>query len=163
MPHTNPGSITETPMTTTAPMMTIGRLSRRTGVSVKTLREYERLGFIYTQGRSAGNYRLFAEEAVWCVQATQGLRSLGLTLKQIQELAASYLAYPGDTINPLLDERLTQAASRVESQIADLQDLRQRIRDFQGVMAGKSSPNSLVALAHLLTLDPRRASAFARP
>jgi MerR family transcriptional regulator, copper efflux regulator len=41
--------------------MTIGQLSRRTGVPIKVLREYERLGFVYTLGRSAGNYRLFGE------------------------------------------------------------------------------------------------------
>ncbi len=40
--------------------MTIGQLSRRTGVPIKALREYERLGFLYTLGRSESNYRLFA-------------------------------------------------------------------------------------------------------
>jgi hypothetical protein len=35
-------------------------------VPVKALREYEDLGLIYTVGRSAGNYRLFDEEALWC-------------------------------------------------------------------------------------------------
>jgi DNA-binding transcriptional MerR regulator len=34
-------------------LMTIGTLSRRTGVPVKTLRTYEDLGLIYTAGRSA--------------------------------------------------------------------------------------------------------------
>src|SRR5260370_42556590 len=66
--------------------MTIGQLSRRTGVPIKVLRDYERLGFVYTLGRSTGNYRLFAEEALWCVQVFQGLRSLGLTLQEIQTL-----------------------------------------------------------------------------
>lgn len=47
-------------------VMTIGGLSRQTGVPVKTLREYEDLGLIYTVGRSAGNYRLFdAEASAW--------------------------------------------------------------------------------------------------
>ncbi len=32
--------------------MTIGQLSQRTGVPIKTLREYEGLGFLYTRGRS---------------------------------------------------------------------------------------------------------------
>jgi hypothetical protein len=48
--------------------MTIGQLSRRTGVPIKALREYEQLGLIYTLGRSESNYRLFDEEALWCVQ-----------------------------------------------------------------------------------------------
>ena len=40
--------------------MTIGGLARRTGVPVKTLREYEDLGLIYTVGRS------LVVEYAWC-------------------------------------------------------------------------------------------------
>jgi DNA-binding transcriptional MerR regulator len=50
------------------------RLSRRTGVPVKALREYEDLGLIYTAGRSAGNYRLFSGEVLWCSRVTGTLR-----------------------------------------------------------------------------------------
>jgi hypothetical protein len=32
--------------------MTIGQLSRRTGVPIKVLRHYEDLGFLYTLGRT---------------------------------------------------------------------------------------------------------------
>ncbi len=39
--------------------MTIGELSRRTGMPMKAIREYEGMGLIYTVGRSPGNYRLF--------------------------------------------------------------------------------------------------------
>jgi Alkylmercury lyase/MerR family regulatory protein len=60
--------------------MIIGQLARRTGVPIKTLREYEQLGLIYTLGRSESNYRLFDEEALWCVQVIRTMRSLGLTL-----------------------------------------------------------------------------------
>lgn len=56
--------------------MTIGQLSRHTGVPIKVLRTYEGLGFLYTLGRSESNYRLFGQEALWCVQVIQGLRSL---------------------------------------------------------------------------------------
>jgi alkylmercury lyase len=64
--------------------MTIGQLSQRTSVPIKILRTYEGFGFLCTRGRSEGNYRLFGEETLWCVQVIQGLRSLGLTLKEIQ-------------------------------------------------------------------------------
>lgn len=47
--------------------MTVGELSRRTGVPIKTLRQYTDWGLIYTVGRSATNYRLFDDEALWCV------------------------------------------------------------------------------------------------
>lgn len=44
--------------------MTVGELSRRTGVSVRKLREYTDLGLIYTLGRSPANVRLFDTDAL---------------------------------------------------------------------------------------------------
>jgi DNA-binding transcriptional MerR regulator len=142
--------------------MTIGQLSRRTGVPIKVLREYEALGFLYTLGRSESNYRLFGEEAVWCVQVVQGLRSLGLTLKEIQSLTTRYREHPDDSIDGLLDATLAQARARVEGQIAQLEGLRERILEFQAVRtrsrallpACSSAPD----LARLLASDPRRSA-----
>ncbi len=141
--------------------MTIGQLSRRTGVPIKALREYERLGFVYTLGRSTGNYRLFAEEALWCVQVVQGLRSLGLTLKEIQTLLTRYCERPDEPIGALLDV-LAQALARVEARIATLQALRDRILEFQTIracaLAQLSAQPSAPELAHLLASDPRRST-----
>ena len=138
--------------------MTIGQLSRRTGVPIKVLREYEHLGLIYTRGRSASNYRLFDEEAVWCVQVTQGLRSLGLTLNEIHDLVAVYLDHRGESVEQALRADLRQALLRVEARIADLQALRQRILDFEAASAGMPAPPSASSLLQLLASDPRRAS-----
>jgi len=101
-------------------VMTIGALSRRTGVPVKILREYEDLGLIYTVGRSPGNYRLFDDEALWCVQTIGGLRGLGLTLKEIQALASTYLNDRGEPIGPRLARLLGAAPTRTEDRIAEL-------------------------------------------
>ncbi len=71
--------------------MTIGQLSERSGVPIKILRQYEDRGFLDTLGASRSNYCLFGEEALWYVQVVQGLRSLGLTLKEIRTFATAYL------------------------------------------------------------------------
>jgi len=137
--------------------MTIGQLARRTGVSIKTLREYECLGFLYTLGRSENNYRLFDESALWCVQVIQSLRSLGLTLKEIREITTLYLEHPAEPIKPHLQQNLHQARLRVEAQIADLQALRRRILDFQAAYASpQAQPPELV---RLFASDPRRTPA----
>ena len=73
-------------------LMTVGELSRRTGLSIKAIREYEALGLIYSAGRSDGNYRLFDETALWCARVITEWRSVGLTIKQIKRLGDSYLA-----------------------------------------------------------------------
>jgi len=111
--------------------MTIGQLSRRTGVPIKALREYERLGLIYTLGRSESNYRLFGEEALWCVQVILSLRSLGLTLKEIQEVSAFYCERPGEPVGPHLAQKLNRVLIRIEARLTELQAVRQRIYDFQ--------------------------------
>src|SRR5215469_9546674 len=130
--------------------MTIGQLSKLTGVPIKVLRHYEDLGFLYTPGRSEGNYRLFGEEALWCVQVIQGLRSLGLTLKEIQALVRCYLERPGEPSGALLEAHLAQALARVEARITALQALRQRILEFQAASAGAPAPPATAALMQLL-------------
>ncbi len=72
-------------------LMTIGELSRRTGMPVKALRDYEGMGLISTVGRSPGNYRLFDGSALWCVGVIRGLRSLALTVAEICEVVGIYL------------------------------------------------------------------------
>ncbi len=142
--------------------MTIGQLSRRTGVPIKVLREYEALGFLYTLGRSESNYRLFGEEALWCVQVVQSLRSLGLTLKEIQALTTRYREQPDESIDGLLAATLAQARARVEGQIAQLEALRQRILEFQAVrtraQALLPAHSSAPDLVRLLASDPRRSA-----
>jgi MerR family copper efflux transcriptional regulator len=132
--------------------MTIGQLSRRTGVPIKALREYEQLGLIYTLGRSESNYRLFDEEALWCVQVIRTMRSLGLPLKEIQDLAAVYLERPDEPIGPHFGEKLESALARLEARVADLQALRQRIRDFQSAHAAELAGETEL---DLLASDPR--------
>jgi len=47
-------------------------LGRR--VPAAALQESEDLGLIYRVGRSAGNYRPFSEEALWCLGVIDTLR-----------------------------------------------------------------------------------------
>lgn len=107
--------------------MTIGALSKRTGVPVKQLRRYEDLGFIYTVGRSGGNYRLFDESALWCVEVVEAWRSLGLTLNEVSDLVAAYWASPEENIGPRLAERLQAVRDRTEARISELRQLLRRI------------------------------------
>lgn len=134
---------------TSASVMTIGRLSRRTGVPVKVLREYEDMGLIYTVRRSPGNYRLFGEDALWCVGVVSGLRTLGLTLNEIHELASNYLAHPGEPAGQPLAGVLNVVRTRTERRIAELQELLGRLDEFEVAAAAE-----LAGQADFRTLDP---------
>jgi DNA-binding transcriptional MerR regulator len=143
-------------MGTDGRLMTVGELSRRTGLSVKAIREYEALGLIYSAGRSESNYRLFDDAALWCAQVISTLRSLGLTIKQIDRLASAYLGRPDEPIGPQLAPLLEEAEQRVEDRIAELAAVRERIRDYR---AGHAAALAGRPGADLFGQDPRRRTA----
>ena len=106
-------------MTSNGPM-TVGELSRRTGVPVKNLRHTD-WGLIYTVGRSPTNYRLFDADALWCVELIGQLRGLGLTVAEIRELTGT------DTpIGPRLAELLHRSRARLTPRIAELEQMFER-------------------------------------
>jgi len=133
--------------------MTIGELARRTGLSVKAIREYEARGLMYTVGRSAGNYRLFDESALWCAQVIAALRAVGLTVKEIEGLAGVYLTRREEPIGPHIAPLLRRAEQRIDERIAALEDMRRRIHQYraQNAAALAGRPGADFA-AH----DPRR-------
>jgi MerR family copper efflux transcriptional regulator len=133
-----------------ADVMTIGTLSRRTGIPVKALRTYEDMGLLYTVGRSPGNYRLFGEEALWCVGVVSGLRSLGLTLEEIRGVAADYLGNTDEPVGPRLAAVLKAVRARTERHIAELHERLRRIDEFERAAAAE-----LTGLTDFHARDPR--------
>jgi MerR family copper efflux transcriptional regulator len=133
--------------------MTVGELSRRTGLSIKAIRQYEALGLIYSAGRSEGGYRLFDESALWCAHVISTLRSLGVTIKEIDRLASAYLSRPDEPVGPRVAALLDRAERRIGDRIAELEAVRGRIRDYRtrhaAALAGRPG-------AQLFGPDPRR-------
>lgn len=64
----------------------VGEVASLTGVSVRTLHHYDRVGLLRPTGRSASDYRLYADEDLLRLQQILTLRVLGFPLKQIGEL-----------------------------------------------------------------------------
>lgn len=121
--------------------MTVGELSRRTNVPVKKLRQYEDLGMIYSLGRSTSGYRLFDDDALWCVAGITTLRSLGLTETEIQRLGEDH-DRSEHHIGRRLAEALQAARARTQDRIDDLQRRLDRIDEFtrthRALLAGRT-------------------------
>jgi DNA-binding transcriptional MerR regulator len=113
-----------------AGLMTVGELARRTGLSIKAIRQYEALGLIYSAGRSEGGYRLFDDSALWCARVISTLRSLGL-IKKIDQLGSAYLSRPDEPIGPHLAALLDGSEQRIDDRIAELTAFRERIRAYR--------------------------------
>jgi DNA-binding transcriptional MerR regulator len=68
--------------------MTIGQLSLRSGVPVRTLRFYADAGVLPEAGRSESGYRLFGPDAVARARLVRTLRELGVGLAEVKRVLA---------------------------------------------------------------------------
>ena len=64
----------------------IGDAAALTGVSAKMIRHYEAIGLIPPANRTFANYRLYSEADLHRLRFIRRGRSLGFSMKQIQEL-----------------------------------------------------------------------------
>lgn len=64
----------------------IGRLARRTGYSIDTIRYYERIALMPTVERTGGGHRLYGGHHVRRLAFIRHCRTLGLSLDQVRDL-----------------------------------------------------------------------------
>lgn len=101
-------------------LMTVSDLVRRTGMSAKLIRRFTDLGLIYSPGRSATNYRMFDESALWCVRAISSLRDLGLTIREIKAIGTAYINEPDSDVRTMVEHRVREARRRARSSMDQL-------------------------------------------
>ncbi|MDC3955294.1 helix-turn-helix domain-containing protein [Polyangium jinanense] len=99
--------------------LTIGELSRRTGIPVKTLRFYSDEGLLPPAGRSRANYRLYDEEQVVRVELVRTLREAGVDLATIRKVLARNLS---------LEDALRLRLAAVEAHVASLSRIAAALR-----------------------------------
>src|SRR3712207_4536058 len=64
----------------------VGEVAGLTGVSVRTLHHYDRIGLLRPRQRTAAGYRLYGEQDLLRLQQILTLRYLGFPLRRIGEL-----------------------------------------------------------------------------
>lgn len=67
-------------------MLTIGELSRATGVKIPTIRYYEQMGLMAAAERSGGNQRRYESQDRERLSFIKHARDLGFTIEAIREL-----------------------------------------------------------------------------
>lgn len=70
-------------------MMTVHEVSRRTGVSVRTLQYYDKMGLLPSTARTEAGYRLYNDAALERLQQILLFRALAFSLKEIQAILQS--------------------------------------------------------------------------
>ncbi|NEZ40582.1 MerR family transcriptional regulator [Paenibacillus alvei] len=67
-------------------MLTIGQLAERTGITIRTLRYYDKLGLLAPSDYKEGGHRLYNADALSRLQQIQALKFIGFSLKDIADL-----------------------------------------------------------------------------
>ena len=70
-------------------MMTVHEVSRLTGVSIRALQYYDRIGLLSPAARTDAGYRLYDESALEILQQILLFRELEFPLKDIQRILQS--------------------------------------------------------------------------
>ncbi|MBT2385013.1 MerR family transcriptional regulator [Streptomyces sp. ISL-11] len=102
--------------------MRIGELSRRSGVSERSLRYYETQGLLRSE-RTPGGQRHYGEWAVDRVIRIQALYAAGLNSKKIAQLLPCMRdtdGGPSEIATPQLVTELTEERDRIDRMITDL-------------------------------------------
>lgn len=106
-----------------SPLLRIGDVAQASGVSVDTLRFYERRGLLRPAGRRSSGYREYAPETVRLVRFIRRAQSLGFTLAEVEELVRlREQAWTGSG-----PAHLREAAG------AKMQEIDRRVRELQAL------------------------------
>jgi DNA-binding transcriptional MerR regulator len=102
----------------------IGQVAREAGVSIDTVRFYERRGVLPAPERQPSGYRMFTEPAVERIRMARELQNLGFTLDEVIDALHAH-----DTGLATCESerwRLEAVVDRIDARIAELRRTRRR-------------------------------------
>lgn len=109
----------------------IGEIAKLLGISQRTIRYYEELGFI-NPGRSNGRFRIYAESDYNRLRTILHLKELGMSLEEIGALL--HLRKEGSVhdVSPKLREALLEKREEFESK---LKKYREGIKELESLLS----------------------------
>lgn len=113
--------------------ITIGELSRRTGVKVPTIRYYEQIGLMPAPARTEGKQRRYDSAELTRLNFIRHARELGFEVDAIRELLA--LSAQPDRSCAEVDQITRRHLVEVDRRIEQLQALRLELRRMVGECA----------------------------
>lgn len=93
----------------------IGEVASRSGVSIDTVRFYERRSLLPIAPRTAGGYRMFASEAIERIQFIKQAQELGFSLHDIATLLTTNGESECLRVHDLLDAKVAEIDNRMKS------------------------------------------------
>src|SRR5437879_873484 len=93
----------------------IGKAAKLAGISVDTIRFYQKLGLIDRATRSVGGYRLFDGQQIRDLKFVRHAQELGFSLSEIKELLALRKKHHAcSEVQSMLEGKLTDVRAKIE-------------------------------------------------
>ncbi len=103
----------------------IGQVARDAGVTVDTVRFYERRGLIPVPGREPSGYRRYGDGTAERIRLTKSLQALGFTLDEVVDALRSLDS--GEATCAGERWRFERVLERIDARLTELQRVRQNV------------------------------------
>lgn len=133
----------------------IGLLAKETGVTVETLRFYEKQGLLPEPHRSESGYRLYPESTLSQVAFILRAKAVGFSLKDIAgllDLEVNREQETCQTVKDFAEEKLAE----IEAKIQELEQMRGALKQITDACCGGNMPASHCTILSALANDPKR-------
>ncbi len=111
-----------------AEVVHIGRAAELAGVSVDTIRFYQKLGLITGGNRTASGYRLFSEAQIHDLRFVRHAQELGFSLNQVKELLAlRQKPHACAEVQAMLNKKLGDVREKIQNLARIERELRGRL------------------------------------
>ena len=122
-----------------AAYLRIGELAKKTGVSVETLRFYEKQRLLQTPHRSESGYRLYDQQTLKQVSFILRAKAVGFSLKDIADLLALEVNREQETcesVKSFAEAKLQE----IENKLLELQHMRNALQQITDACCGGEKP-----------------------
>ena len=111
----------------------IGALAKQLNITTRTIRYYEEIGLMGTVDRQEGRTRSYDKDDVLRLKFILKMKSLGISLKEIQELSDIFDIHEQEfsSITPKLIEILDHHITLLDEKMISLSSLRQEIVEYR--------------------------------
>jgi len=129
--------------------MQIGELASKCGVRIDTVRYYEKQQLLVPSGRTEGGYRIYSDEAQRELKFILRAKSLGFTLKEIQELLSLKVDrenQPCSSVKSLAEIKQKD----IEEKLAELTRMHQALTGITEACCGGDEPATACSILDAL-------------
>lgn len=127
----------------------ISQLSKLAGISIETIRFYERRGLLEKPPRSQSGYRLYSPKTITRIKFIKRAKELGFSLKEISELLS--LRVGPNTTCDMVKSHAAQKIKDIGSKIETLQNMKRALLRLVKSCRGSGPTNKCPILDFLET------------